>query len=116
MTVSTAQDGRQLEIDVKAANELLKAGTARLIDVRAEWEYRRRRVPGAALIPLNALAERAAALPHDKPILVICEHGNRSLVAAQYLRSRGFVGAASVRGGTSAWVRGDLPVEIGQPG
>ena len=114
--MSTAQDGRQLEIDVEAANELLKAGTARLIDVREDWEYRRRRVPGAALVPLSTLVERTGMLPHDKPILVICEHGNRSLVAAQYLRSRGFEGAASVRGGTSAWARGNLPVETEQAG
>lgn len=114
--MSTARDANQMEIDVETADELLKAGTARLIDVREEWEYRRRRVPGAALIPLNTLVERAVDLPHDKPILVICEHGNRSLAAAQYLRSRGFQDAASVRGGTSAWARGNLPVETEQAG
>jgi rhodanese-related sulfurtransferase len=105
-----------MEIDVETADEMLKAGTGRLIDVREEWEYRRRRVPGAALIPLSTLAERAVSLPNDTPILVICEHGNRSLVAAQYLRSRGFESAASVRGGTSAWARSNLPVETEQGG
>ena len=115
MTVSTVGGASQMEIDVEAADELLKSGTARLIDVREEWEYQRRRVPGAALVPLNTLAERAVSLPHDKLILVICEHGNRSLVAAEYLRSRGFKGAVSVRGGTAAWAR-SLPVETGQAG
>jgi rhodanese-related sulfurtransferase len=105
-----------MEIDVETADGLMRAGAVRLIDVREEWEYRRRRVPGAALIPLNTLVERAVTLPRDKPILVICEHGNRSLVAAQYLRSRGFEGAASVRGGTSAWARSNLPVETEQAG
>lgn len=114
--MSTAGGASQIEIDVEAADELLEAGAARLIDVREEWEYRRRRVPGAALIPLNTLVERAVTLPHDKPILVICEHGNRSLAAAQYLRSRGFESAASVRGGTSAWARSNLLVETEQAG
>lgn len=114
--MSTTRGASQVEIDVETADGLLKAGTVRLIDVREEWEYRRRRVPGAALIPLNRLVEGAVTMPHDKPVLVICEHGNRSLVAAQYLRSRGFEGAASVRGGTSAWARSNLPVETEQGG
>jgi rhodanese-related sulfurtransferase len=114
--VSQDAGASQLEIDIEAANELLKVGTACLIDVREEWERRRRRVPGAALIPLNSLVERTVSLPRGKQILVICEHGNRSLVAAQYLRSRGFEGAASVRGGTEAWARSGLPVDNGQAG
>jgi rhodanese-related sulfurtransferase len=113
--LSTPPGADQIEIDVEAADELLKSGAASLIDVREEWEFRRRRVPGAALIPLNTLVERTGALPRDKRILIICEHGNRSLAAAQYLRSRGFEGAASVRGGTQAWARSNLPVELGLP-
>ena len=43
-----------MEIDVATADGLLKAGTARLIDVREEWEYRRRQGSRArALIPLK---------------------------------------------------------------
>jgi rhodanese-related sulfurtransferase len=114
--VSTAQGAGQLEIDVEAADQLLKAGSARLIDVREEWEYRRRRVPGAVLIPLNRLVDQTSSLRKEQPILVICEHGNRSLVAAQYLRSRGYADAVSIRGGTAAWVRSNLPVDMGQAG
>jgi rhodanese-related sulfurtransferase len=102
-----------IEIDVEAADQLLKAGEASLIDVREEWEYRRRRAPGATLIPLNALVQQITALPRDKRILIICEHGNRSLAAAEYLRSRGFPDATSVSGGTAAWARRNLPVELG---
>jgi rhodanese-related sulfurtransferase len=109
--LSTLKGGSQLEIDVETAARLLESGGAGLIDVREEWEYRRRRVPGAVLVPLGRLVQETANLPLDKPILVICEHGNRSLVAAQYLRSRGFQGAASVRGGTEAWARSNLPLD-----
>jgi rhodanese-related sulfurtransferase len=41
-------------------------------------------------------------LPQDKPYAVICESGSRSMSAADFLLSRGFVGAVSVRGGTGA--------------
>lgn len=113
--MSTTQGANDIEIDVQAASELLEAGAASLIDVREEWEYRRRRVPGATLIPLNTLVERTGALPPGKRLLIICEHGNRSLAAAKYLRSRGFEGAVSVRGGTQAWAQSNLPVELGPP-
>jgi rhodanese-related sulfurtransferase len=115
MTVFKGNAESHSEIDVNAANDLLEAGSARLIDVREEWEFRRRRVPGAALVPLNTLIQQISALPNDKPILVICEHGTRSLAAAEYLRSRGFAGATSVRGGTDAWARRNLPIEFGEP-
>jgi rhodanese-related sulfurtransferase len=103
----------ELEIEIGEAAEALRAGTARLVDVRDEWEFRRRRVPGALLVPLGQLPQRAAGLPRDERLLVICEHGERSLVAAEYLRRVGFDGAASIRGGTSAWARGDRPMEQG---
>lgn len=109
--MSTLKGWGQLEIDVETAARLLDSGAARLVDVREEWEYQRRRVPGAVLVPLGRLVQEIAELPLDKPILIICEHGNRSLVAAQYLRGRGFEGAASIRGGTEAWARSNLPVE-----
>ncbi len=114
--MSTVHGAGQLEIDVEAAEMLLEADAARLIDVREEWEYRRRRVPGAVLVPLGLLVERTATLPLDKQILVICEHGNRSLVAAQYLRSRGFEDALSIRGGTVAWANENLPLDRGSGG
>ncbi len=101
------------EVEIEEAAEALRAGTARLVDVRDEWEFRRRHAPGAMLVPLGQLAQRAAGLPRDKRILVICEHGNRSLAAAEFLRRMGFDDAASIRGGTTAWARGERPVEKG---
>ena len=108
-------DGRpfELEMDVEESERALSAGSARLLDVREEWEFRRRRAPGAMLVPLAQLPQRAPELPADKRILVICEHGNRSLVAAEYLRRLGFADAASVRGGMAAWARANKTVEEG---
>ena len=104
--------GNELEIDVERTDLTLSEGKARLIDVREEWEFRRRRVPGAALVPLALLPVRVDELPRGERILVICEHGNRSLAAADFLRRRGF-DAVSVAGGTSAWARAGKPVEEG---
>jgi rhodanese-related sulfurtransferase len=99
------------EVDVDELDRRLSDGDARVLDVREDWEFRRGRVPGSLHIPLGQLPGRLAEIPHDKPLLVICEHGNRSLVATHFLTVKGFPGTASVSGGTVAWARSNRPIE-----
>jgi rhodanese-related sulfurtransferase len=99
------------EITVDELADLLQSGGASLIDVREEWEYRRGRVPGAVSIPLRQLPAWIADLPRDGRCLIICEHGNRSLAATEFLLGNGFESAASVAGGTNAWARSARPLE-----
>jgi rhodanese-related sulfurtransferase len=101
------------EIGVDELDNLLRDGDVRVLDVREAWEFRRGRVPGAVSVPLGRLMAQAAALPRDKPYAVICESGSRSLSAADFLLDRGFEGAVSVKGGTSAWARTSRPLERG---
>ncbi len=86
-----------------------QADGAVVIDVREPFEYAAGHVPGARLLPLSQVSVRAAELPKDEPVYVICATGNRSLVAADYLARAG-VDAWSVAGGTSEWQRGGRPV------
>jgi thioredoxin 1 len=99
------------EIGVEELDELIGAGSVHVLDVREEWEFRRGRVPGAMSVPLGRLMVQAADLPRDKPYAVICEHGNRSQAATDYLLRLGFEGAVSVRGGTSVWAHTSRPLE-----
>jgi rhodanese-related sulfurtransferase len=99
------------EIDVDELGILLTGGGVRLLDVREEWEFRRRRVPGAVSVPLAQLPARIAVLPRDERLVVICEHGIRSRVATDLLLRSGFESAVSVKGGTDAWARANRPVE-----
>jgi len=99
------------EMGVDQLADLLKEGRVRVLDVREDWEYRRGRVPGAMSIPLGRLVAEVGLLPKDKPLAVICESGTRSLAATDYLLSQGFEGAASVKGGTSAWAHAGRPIE-----
>jgi len=101
------------EIDVDELSELIQAGEVSIMDVREDWEFRRGRVPGAVGVPLAQLPVRVAGLPLDRRYAVICEHGNRSLRAADFLVARGFEGAVSVRGGTTASARSNRPLERG---
>jgi thioredoxin 1 len=100
-----------LEIDVDEFDAILRDGGGAIVDVREGWEYRRGRVPGAILVPLDQLPGRLHELPRNTRLLVICEHGNRSLAAASYLRAKGFEGAVSIAGGTVGWARSGRPLE-----
>jgi rhodanese-related sulfurtransferase len=99
------------EIDVEELDRLVAADRVRVLDVREDWEWRRGHVGGAVHVPLSQLPTLMFQLPRDKPLAVICEHGERSLVAAHYLLARGFEGTVSVSGGTAGWVRGNRPLE-----
>jgi len=98
------------EMDVAELERLMAAGEVHLLDVRQDWEWRRGYVDGAIHVPLGMLPTMAWKLPRDRPLAVICEHGDRSLVAARFLLGRGFTGATSVRGGMAAWSRSRQPL------
>ncbi len=84
-----------------------------LVDVREPWEYKQRRVPGARLMPLGQFAAQFGKLDPKKTTVIICEHGNRSQMAAAFLKRQGFGQVYNVVGGTEAWERAGLPVERG---
>jgi hydroxyacylglutathione hydrolase len=101
------------EVSVEDLERQMADGSVTVVDVREVNEYRQYHVPGVINIPLGHLPLRAAEIPVDKPVLVICEHGNRSLVGAEFLARRGFDGAASVKGGSVAWLQSRRPIEQG---
>ncbi|MCX5779554.1 MAG: FAD-dependent oxidoreductase [Firmicutes bacterium] len=68
----------------------LLAGGAFLLDVRTEREVESGNIQGAANIPLDELRERLAEVPRDKQILVSCQVGLRSYIAARILLQHGF--------------------------
>ncbi len=101
------------EISVDELDRLRAGGAVVVLDVREDWEYRRGHVPGALHIPLGQLTRRVAELPRTKPIAVICQSGNRSLGATDFLLANGFEGTASVAGGTGAWAWSGRKLEEG---
>jgi rhodanese-related sulfurtransferase len=69
-----------------------------LVDCRQPWEWELVRLPGARLIPLGEISDRASEVAGDKPVIVYCHHGVRSLQAAFILRGAG-IPARSLAGG-----------------
>ena len=76
-----------------------------LLDCRTAEEHATARIAGAMLVPMPDLPERLATIEawRDKPVIVHCHHGVRSLRVTHWLRERGFSGARSMRGGIEAW-------------
>ena len=103
-----------LSVDVDEARRRLESSDPPFLpDVREPWEFDQAHVPGARLIPLGELERRANEVPADRPILVICQSGQRSLAAAGYLALTGWPDVTNVDGGTGAWVLKGYPVERG---
>ncbi|WP_193211991.1 rhodanese-like domain-containing protein [Luteolibacter marinus] len=92
-----------IEVSGARVSELLPAvarGEIDLIDCREEDEWHINRLPGARLVPLSGFGE--APLP-EKPAIIYCHHGMRSLRAAAFLRSRGLADSWSMAGGIHRW-------------
>jgi rhodanese-related sulfurtransferase len=108
-----------------AALEAMRRG-ATLIDIRCESEIARDgAIAGALNVPRNKLEWRLdPASPHRHPhapdldddVILICDEGYQSSLAAATLRTLGFVHATDIDGGFQAWRAAGLPVEgPGQP-
>ena len=96
------------------ASEFLKqTPQALLIDVRNPDEYKVEHIAGAKLIPLPELGGRLAEIPKDKPLLLYCHSGRRSLNALNLLKSKGYKDLRQVEGGITAWKEKGLPLENG---
>jgi hydroxyacylglutathione hydrolase len=86
-----------------------EADTGFLLDVRGESEWAGGHLAGATLIPLPELADRMGEVPSDRPVVVQCQSGSRSAIAASLLRARGRR-VRNLTGGYSAWATAGLPV------
>ena len=90
-----------------------------IVDVREQHEWDAGRIEGALHIPLNDLmaGKGQEQLDTTRPIAAICRTGNRSELATQMLRARGFE-AHNVQGGMEAWESEGLPFSApdGGPG
>jgi len=96
--------------DELSAGELrARLGSVQLIDVREDWERALGAIQPSAHVPLGTLdtdAARAAlaSLDPQRPTVVYCAGGVRSLKALPSLRTRhGFTSVISLQGGYKVW-------------
>lgn len=103
------------------ATEAGDAGEAVLVDIRSELQRSRDGViPGALHHPRNVLEWRMdpssgfsdpAVGGLDRRVVLVCDEGYASSLAAATLREIGYRRAADLEGGFQAWRAAGLPVE-----
>ena len=74
-----------------------------LVDVREASEFAICKMPGAKLIPLSTVAEKANELDSADEIIVHCHFGGRSAKAVAILQKMGFKKVKNLTGGIDAW-------------
>lgn len=74
-----------------------------IIDVREQWEYDLVHLPVSTLIPLSTLAGRASDMDPSRSYALLCHHGMRSEMAANWLMQHGFFRLINIDGGIDAW-------------
>ena len=73
-----------------------------VFDVRKKSEFDSEHVIGAINIPLNQINEHLAEFPKEKPFLLYCGGGYRSMIASSMLKQRGWTNFVDVEGGFTA--------------
>jgi len=74
-----------------------------VIDVRTPEEYYSYHIPQALLRPLDIFPSVYSEIAQDDEIVLVCEHGIRSEMAARYLAGQGFTHVATMDGGMAAY-------------
>lgn len=100
-----------VSIDRDTLVKRLHEGTATLIDVRPEKEYRSGHLAGAIAMPIDTLQERLRELPRDRQIVAYCR-GPYCLYASdavRLLRAEGY-DAIRYEEGVIDWKAAGLPV------
>ena len=88
--IEDLESGKVQQFHWNDVEDLPCDGSATLLDVRTEGEYRRGHLNGFRNIPLDDLREHLDELERDKPIYVNCQTGLRSYLACRLLTQYGF--------------------------
>lgn len=110
------------EVDPQDVQEILtsehsqdEAPAAVVVDVREQQEWDESHIPGAKHVPRGYLEQRIsrAAPDPDQRVILYCQSGNRSAIAAKTLIDQlGYTNVQSMTGGITLWKQREFPIEI----
>ena len=112
---SWSSNGRALGV-IKAISsaelsERMKNDEVTVIDVRGRSEWEAGHIAGVPNIPVGFLSERIGEISTAKPVVLHCQSGSRSAIAASILQAQGIADVSNLTGGIVAWQRDKRPVE-----
>lgn len=80
-----------------------------VIDVRKKSEFDSEHILGAINIPLNQINQHLSEIPKDKPFILHCAGGYRSMIAGSILKQRGWDHFRDVVGGFTEIAKTSVP-------
>jgi hydroxyacylglutathione hydrolase len=87
-------------VDVSELERMLDSADVQVVDVRETTERDSGYIPGSRSIPYRLLRKLGCgALDQSKPVVTICESGQRAAIAASLLKREGFDARAVADGG-----------------
>lgn len=81
-----------------------------ILDVRKVTDWEKGYIEGAHHIYLGHLKEQLEEIPRDKDVVVYCDSGNKSTIAASIIKQNGYEDVATVLGSMKAWKTAGYPV------
>jgi hydroxyacylglutathione hydrolase len=85
-----------------------------VFDVRAHSEHIAGHIPGARHIHGGYLRDHLQEIPKDRTVVIACQGGDRSSIAASYLQREGFTNIRNFPQGFGGWKSSGSPVEQGE--
>jgi len=82
-----------------------------VVDVRNQDELREGYIEGSTLIPLWDIVKGQQNIPRDRPVLLICAVGGRSLALGKLMVQNGWPEIYNLKGGIEAWKEAGLPLK-----
>jgi len=84
-------------------SELAAPSAPVVVDVRAAGERASGHIAGSLHVPLHRLRERMSEIPRDRPVVLQCAGGVRSMIAMSLLERAGYSNVRDLIGGYAAW-------------
>jgi rhodanese-related sulfurtransferase len=99
-------------ISAQEATVLQNHESAIFLDIREKAEYAQGHLINSISIPVKSLLKVISQLSKykDKPIIVYCASGNRSIQGSKILTGQEFSQVYNLSGGIHAWQKSNLPV------
>ncbi|WP_345246490.1 rhodanese-like domain-containing protein [Pigmentiphaga soli] len=97
-------------ISPSEATQLANQRQAVFVDVRPAEQYAGGHIAQSRNVPAAELEQKAAGLPKNRPLIVVCGNGRDAAKAAARLKAQGFGEVVSLAGGLAGWVQAGMPI------
>jgi hydroxyacylglutathione hydrolase len=106
-----AEPVEKLELwSVRELREKQEDNSLFILDVRKITDWEKGYIKGAHHIYVGHLLGRIDGIPRDKKVVVYCDSGNKSSIAASILQMNNYKDVASVLGSMNAWKKAGYPI------